>query len=366
VSSAGGTGGTFLLEVNDQPPPDWDELQAADPDCEYSQTRYWCQTVAAEVPAAGGVWLTARRAGRLVAGLSAVTRHVRRPVLGLPVAFDRCDASFEGTSGGPLFAPALDTPQRKELFGLLVDRLGRLRHGVLGSCALVLSPGQERDFRPLMSGRRGWVRHDALTAAVPLAGGIEEVAKTRMVTNKRNERNRAQRRGVEHFITTDRALVAEYYPIYEEAARHWGVAPPPLGLLQALVADPGGGVFFTCVRLEGKVIGGHLNLHHGERVLVWNGVTDPAYARDYFPATMCMWGDLEEACRRGAAWLDMGGSAGVDTLQGFKRFFGAELQMRGLYFHDAPTAALAKRTRGYLGRLRRGGTAGRWHDRVRP
>ena len=359
-----GTGGSFAIEVTDQPPTDWDGLQSGDPACEYSQTRYWCETVAAEVPAAGALWLTARRSGNAVAGLSLVTLQVRRPVLGVPLSYGRWDASYEGTSGGPLFSPELVAAERNHLFGRLVDELARFRKGPLGSCALVLSPDQEKQFGPVMSGRRGWIRHETLTAAVSLAGGIDEVEKHRLVTNKRNERNRAVRRGVEHFITRDKDLVAEYYRIYEQAARHWGVPPPPLGLLQALLDDPGGGVFFTCVRLKGKVIGGHLNLHHGARVLVWNGVTDPAYSREYFPATMCMWGDLEESCRRGAVWLDMGGNAGVNTLAGFKKFFGAELQTRGLYFNDAPLAAMAKRTRQLVRGIRSGRAADRWHDRV--
>jgi CelD/BcsL family acetyltransferase involved in cellulose biosynthesis len=157
-------------------------------------------------------------------------------------------------------------------------------------------------------------------------------------------------------------LVREYYGIYERAARHWGVEPAPLALLEALLNDPEGRVFFICVRFEGKVIGGHLNLHFGDRVLAWNGVTDPALARSHFPSTLCFWGDLAEACRRGAAWLDMGGSGGVDSLLGFKKYFGAELQMRGLYVRDSVAAGLFRRGR-RLWRSRPGaGPPARWHD----
>jgi hypothetical protein len=298
-----------------------------------------------------------------VGGLNTIATHSSRSALGMTMSLPHWDSNFEGTSGGPLIAPELEAVEMDRVFLMLVDGLARLRCGPMGSCSLVLGPRQEKRFGPLMARRRGWTRQDTLTAAIPLQGGLDEVEKNRLVNNKRNERNRGMRRGVEFLCTTDSDLLEQYHRIYEQAARHWGVPPHPLGLLKALLADPRSGTFFTCARLEGKVIGGHFNLHHGDRVLVWNGVTDPAYAREYFPATVCFWGDLVESCRRGAAWLDMGGSAGVDSLSGFKKYFGADLQLRGLYFHDAPLLGLLKRGRGFWHRMKSSAAPNRWHDR---
>lgn len=358
------TSGSYLLEVSAQPPGDWDALQLKDPLSEFSQTLHWAKAVGDHVPGAGVLWLTVRRSGELVAGLNTVVTRSTRSALGLTLSFPHWDSNFEGTSGGPVIDPELAPAQQDLVFAMLVDRLAGLRRGPFGSCSLVLGPDHEKRYGPLMAGRRGWARQDTLTAAVSLEGGLEKVEKTRVVNNKRNERNRGLKRGVEFFSTNDADLVEQYYGIYEQAAVHWGVPPNPLGLLKALLADPRGGAFFTCVRHEGRVIGGHFNIHHGDRVLVWNGVTDPEFAREYFPATVCFWGDLVESCRRGAAWLDLGGSAGVNSLMGFKKYFGAELQVRGLYFNDAPVLRFLKKGREIRKRVLGSSGADRWHDGV--
>ena len=129
-----------------------------------------------------------------------------------------------------------------------------------------------------------------------------------------------------------------------------------------MLRDKDDRAFFVCVRLAGQVIGGHLNLHYGDKVLAWNGVTDPQYARTHFPATLCFWGDMVEACRRQARWLDLGGSGSVGSLAGFKKYFGAELRVRGLYTRDTWGSGLVKKGRDTW-RNRRGGSGPqRWHD----
>ena len=284
--------------------------------------------------------------------------------MGLVPGRRRYESSLEGTTGGPLIAGDLESAEQEHVFGLLVDALSGLELGPLGTCAMVLGPVREERFRPLMRNRTEWVRTDAPTAAVSLDGGIEQVEKSRLVRTKRNERNRGLRRGVEVFSTDDVALLREYYGIYERASRHWGIEPSPLELLESLLMDPSGRVFFICVRFEGKVIGGHLNLHYGDRILAWNGVTDPALSRSHFPGTLCFWGDLVEACLRNAAWLDMGGSGGVGSLVGFKKYFGAELQMRGLYVRDSKAAGILRKGRDLWRRRPGTGSTVRWHDAV--
>jgi len=362
VTGSRDSDGSFSLDISDRVPPDWAELVNRDPAAEYTHSQYWIETVCQHLRGARPIWLSLRRAGKLAGGLNTVARPSGRKVLGLPMGFRRLDSSFEGTSGGPVIAGNLDQRDRDLAFGLLVDALGAQRTGLLGSCAMVLSPAQEERFGPLLHGRPGWVRHDATTAVVSLSGGIEQVEKDRLVMNKRNERNRGLRRGAEVFATNDPAILGEYYGIYEGAARHWGIETVPRELLQALLRDGDQRVFFTCVRLDGRVIGGHLNLHYGDRVLAWNGVTDPRYARTHFPATLCFWGDLVEACRRGAAWLDFGGSGSVGSLEGFKKYFGAELQMRGLYVRDSSFVGLMRKGRGLWRKGRTVSSLQRWHD----
>jgi hypothetical protein len=329
---------------------------------EYTHSQFWIDALCDHLPGVEAVWLSLRLDGNLVGGLNAVGRTSTRKVLGLPLGLRRLESSLDGMSGGPVVARDLDIAEQDQVFGKLVDVLAAQRRGLLGSCAMVLNPVQEERFGRAMSIRPGWARRDASTAVVSLAGGIDQVEKNRLVRTKRKERNRGLRHGAEVFVTDDAALLGEYYGIYDRAARHWGIDPVPPHLLQALLRDGEGRVFFTCVRLEGKVIGGHLNLHYGDKVMAWNGVTDPRYARTHFPSTLCFWGDMVEACRRGASWLDLGGSGGVASLAGYKKYFGAELQMRGLYVRDSFAAGLLRNGR-EIWRSRRGASSpDRWHD----
>lgn len=354
--------GGVLVEHAAVAPPDWDDLVAADGSSDYPHVAHWTSSAAATWPGASALWLTARRGGRLVGGISAVAQQRG----GGPLARRRYDSSLEGTSCGPLAAADLPATEQALLLSALLDAYRALLPGPLGAVTLALGPERERRFGPALQAHGIWQRHASPTAVIDLEGGADAVAAGRLSMSKRNERNRSLRRGAEVVASADPADLAAYYPLYEAAAAHWGVRPTPLPFLQALLADPCGRTFFTRVRLEGRVIGGHLNLHLGDRVFAWNGVTDPAFARSHFPATLCFWGDIVESCRRGARWLDVGASGGSESLEGFKKYFGAELQERGYYVCEGPALRMARAARA-MGRRDRGasGRAGsrtRWHD----
>lgn len=359
-AAAGGAGESLRVERAPAAPPGWDELVAADGSSDYPHTAHWTECAARTLPGAGAVWLTVHRGDRLVAGLSAVTRTAGAG----PARRQRLDSSLEGTSGGPLVAADLPPAEQPALAATLLRAYRGLRPGPLGAVTLALGPGREARFGPLPAGPGGWTRHDSPTAVVELQGGLEVVERERFSLNKRNERNRGLRRGATVVCSRDAADLAAYYPLYLAATALWGVEPVPLAFLQALLADPRDRVFFTCVRVDGRVVGGHLNLHLGDRVFAWNGVTDPACARTHFPATLCFWGDLEEACRRGARWLDIGASGGIASLESFKRAFGAESQLRGYYVDEGAALRAGRVVRAWLGKPRagRGRPGRRWHD----
>ena len=113
-----------------------------------------------------------------------------------------------------------------------------------------------------------------------------------------------------------------------------------------------GGAFLSWVRCEGRVIGGHFNLHAGATVTAWVGATLPEH-NDKFPATLLIWTDIEEACRRGAARLDLGGSGGVAGVARFKELLGAQEETRASWEIAAPAYRLWHRLR----RPRAGGSA---------
>ncbi len=339
-------------------PGDWDDLVRSCPAAEYTQTSHWLRCVARHYPGAQLAVLTVRRDGRLVAGLAAVA------LASGPLR--RLDSGLEGTAGGPLVAGDLDPADQDRLFLAVVDAYAGLRRGPRTALGMALAPLREERFGPVLRGRKPWRRHDSPTAVISLEGGLETVERERLKKNKRNERNRGLRRGVTVFATTDPVWLERYYPLYLRAAGHWGIRPVPEPFIRDLLQGPPGEgpgqAFLTCAVLSDEVIGAHLNLHLGERVFAWSGVTDPRYARTHFPSTVCLWGDLEEACRRGARWLDIGASDVAASLLNFKRFFGAELQQRGYYTSEGILVRLARRARRLLKAGDRGGS--RWHDRA--
>ncbi len=358
--SAAFSGADLELGVSETAPADWPALLAAVPAADFSHTRHWHDCVCEHRQGARQIWWTLRRGERLLGGMGAVLTPAFRQVARV-LPLHRLDSSVEGTSGGPLLHPDLPEAEQDRLFVALTSAFLGQRPSGAATAAIALNPLSEIRFGRLLGRDTGWVRQDSPTAMVSLAGGLEAVERDRMVKNKRNERNRGLRRGVEVFATRDADLLAAYYPLYAQASEHWGVAPTPEGLLQALLADPGDRVFLTCARVDGQVIGGHLCLHLGPRVFAWNGVTDPAFARTHFPATLCCWGDLVEACRRGASWLDFGASGGMESLAGFKKYFGAEMQTRGFYVNDSRRMRALRGAGELVGRTRQGATT-RWHD----
>ena len=323
----------------------------------------------ASLPQLEPVWLTVHALSdhgngeSLVGGLVGVRRRTRVPVLG---HVDHFQSHLDGTSGGPLVAARLSRPDQERIFRILVDGALSLRRGSLCSCGISLNTDHEARFGALLAGDPRFQRRDVPAAVIDLTGGPEAVEMDRLAKNKRNERNRGLRRGARVVVSRDGDLLRRYYPIYEAACATWGTDPVPLLFLENLLAGPEETVFFTCVMVEGQVVGGHLNLQFGDRVMAWNGVTDPAFARSHFPATVAVWGDVEEACRRGARSLDLGASGGVVSLAGFKKFFGAEMEARGFYLNQSGGLRLLRRLAGMAARWRvflgAGPEAGRWHD----
>jgi len=286
----------------------------------------------------------------------------------------RLDSGFDGTSGGPIPLANLAADEQNVVFQALLDKFANLRSSLLGVCTISLNAGHEERFGQLLKAQPGFAYRLITGAAVDISGGSEDVSTRLMSMNKRNERNKSLRRGAEIIVSDDPEYVAKYYPIYESASAYWGIDPVPLAFLQDLLVSGAGQVFFVVVVAEEKVIGGHLNLHLGQRVIAWNGVTDPQYARTYHPATLCMWGDIVESCDRGAHWLDMGASGGVTSLEGFKKYFGAVIENRALYVNESFMFKAMREGRsimqGFLKSVKSalvgGGEAQRWHDKVKP
>ncbi len=351
------------VKRDDAPPLDWDLLLEAGGHADYFHTAHWTVCARDHHPGLDAFWLTARLDDKLVGGLAGVRRS--KPVM-------RWESNLEGTSGGPLIDASLSEIQRTFVFQALMEAYMGLRGTGLGTTCVSLNHPQVELFGPLMRDSSWqWESQEIPAAVIPLAGGLEFIEMNLMKRNKRNERNRGLRRGARVEITNDPNVLADYYSIYEQASHRWNIPATPLSFLQALLADEGlvqpgiSRTFFTCILLEDKVIGGHLNLQFRDRVIAWNGVTDPQFAKTHFPATLAVWGDLVESCRRNASLLDLGGSGGVVSLEGFKKNFGATNEMRGHYVLDSRGMKLLRGGKKLLEGLRSPSADAkpkRWHD----
>lgn len=309
----------LLVTEEPRPPAEWERLVAGAPGATFFHTRLWTETLARCVPGATPLWWTARRGGDCLGGLVAVRRR-RGP-------WSFLESHYAGTAGGPLVAGGLPPAEQDAVAAALLAafaRAGRRPGSLAASVAFAAAAGARWGE---VAARAGLRPRLVPALVLPLAGGLAAVEYGVLPKNRRNERNRALRRGCTHGVSDDPAVCAEYYPIYLAAASRWGERPVPLALLQGLLRDGGGAVFLSWVRREGRLIGAHLCFHHGDEVVAWNGTTDPAH-HDVFPATVLVWTDVVEACARGAARLDLGGSAGVGGVARFKELLGAAPENR--------------------------------------
>ena len=319
-------------------PAGWDDLVRGARAASFFHRGLWTECVARHVPGARPVWLVATAGGRVVGGLAAIERR-RGP-------FRRLESHFEGTAGGPVVAADLSPARQDEAAAALLGAFGRLGRRPLTAAANVVL-GPQEDARWGAAAARAGLRRQAVPAAVvPLDGGLQAVEYGVFPMNRRNERNRALRRGLTAGVTCDDTdLLAQVYDVYLAVARRWVSAPAPLPLLRELLLRGEGAAFLCWVRWEGRVVGGHFNLHAGESVTAWVGATMPEHA-DKFPATLVVWTEIEEACRRGAARLDLGGSGGQAGVARFKKLMGAREEIRGLWQSAAPAYRLWNRLRG--------------------
>ncbi len=338
------------LGSHDTLPEGWTDLVAADAGADAWHCPLWLTTVARHRPGARPLWLTAHEDGRLVGGLAALVTGG---------ALGRIDSGPDGTAGGPLVRDDLPADQAGAVARRLLDGLVGARGGLLRGCGVALNTVHEQRWADLLLADGRFRRTDTPAAVIDLVDGAD-AARARFNKAKRNELSRGLRRGCEPGVTTDPDDIAAWHALHVQAAAHWGVAPVAAAMVRDLVtappADDGTGAFLVCVRAEGRIAGGHLVLHRGRWATAWLGVTDPALARTHFPATVAVWGDLQEAERRGARRLDLGASGGIGSLEGFKRYLGATELPRGWYQAETLPRRLLRRLRPQ----RSGGP--RWHD----
>ena len=329
------------LYRGDRPPTVWGTLPQDDPPRAFSHHDYWIRSIVRHIPGHSGGWLIAETGGRALGGVPLVESR-KGP-------FRRFSAHYMGTPGYPLLPASLDLPVRGRVVAGLCRALRRLSRGGGTLDLNLFMPADHSVFWRRELSRCGARHRDVSHSAIPLDGGIETVEQRHFHRTRRKERNRALRAGCEAGVTSDPQIVDAYYPVYLAATRRWGVDPLPSPFFRSLLEQGGGRAFMSWVRFEGRLIGAHLNLEGDRDVTAWNGATLPEH-NDKHPATLLIWTDLEEACRRGSSCLDLGSHGGLAGVANFKKLFGAEDRFRSRY----TLSSTAGRLLGGLSRRLRG------------
>jgi len=332
------------LAVGPRPPAAWQELLRAAASVSFFHEEAWAAAVADRIPGAEGGWLLIHADGRPVAGL-ALARTRRGPL-------HRWQGHYAGLPSAPLLAADLTPARREAALDALVAGCADLTADsrCLG-LTLHLPPAWDAALaRPLAA--RGFRRQDDPAAVLPLAGGLDHVEMHVLKKNRRNERNRAFKAGVRAEVREDDGHLSAFHAVYRRACAGWGVPAVPEDFCRDLLRQAGGKAFLITAHHADELLGGHFCLRDADQVTAWLGATVPE-RNDLFPATVLVWTDLQEACRRGAARLDLGGHGGQDGVQNFKRLLGADVLVRGRWERAAPAARLL-RAAGSLRRRGRG------------
>lgn len=160
------------------------------------------------------------------------------------------------------------------------------------------------------------------THVLPLERPYPEVFASYSATI-RNQVRRATRQGVVVREVASRADVAGYYEVYQRA-RHQKAgfeARYSLELLQALAELPEIARFLIA-EVDGRIIAGGIFLRDEDTVMHFGAALDRDFS-SYFPACAVLDDAIQWSIGTGARFLNMGGSAGIRTLEQFKESWGA-------------------------------------------
>jgi Acetyltransferase (GNAT) domain len=175
-----------------------------------------------------------------------------------------------------------------------------------------------------------------------LAGGFSEVWSHRFRGTARTAVRKAERSGVEVEVDRSGQALQVFFELYEKSIRRWAamqhepvaltrwrtmrVSPPRM--LAAVAEHFGQGCEIWVARVQGMPIATLVVLRSGSNAKYWRGAMDkelatPVRANEYLHSLA-----IEQACRDGCRWYEMGQTRPSSPLAAFKEKLGAGLQPR--------------------------------------
>lgn len=311
------------LEVVSPAPRDlWRKAIAADPNALLSHTPEWLDTICAV-----GGRIDASRLYVWPSGRQLVLPMVGKRIGGFTVVEDSLP---QGWGFGGLVGPDISAPEVADVFADLAAR-NILRQHICPNCL------QGDAWRKAVPAGTGSVRAASRNAhAVALDGGIDAVWR-RFSDNARRGIRKAEKQGLDIECDTTGRLLGVLDDLLQLSVRRWATQrqePVWLGRLRGRRLNPRGrwrqmaeripgGVAIWVARQRGEPVAAIAVLRgpndHYTRGAMHKELAGPTRAN-----FLLHWLAIEDACRRGARWYQMGQSGFEgDPVARFKENFGA-------------------------------------------
>ena len=295
---------------HDVPPRGWEDLLDHDRHASPAQRAGFVLAVAATCPGYSARFVTVERAGVMIGGA--------------PLVIER-RGGLQWLHALPWLLPG--TPLTGEadyddVARAVADAFREL--SVVGG-EWVLHRPRDPDRDPSVAARLPGETRRLHTAIVDLAAGVD-AASRRLDRHARQELALARRHGL--VVREDPACLEETWALHGRQARSWGGhRPPPLELLRRLLGAPGdrdplARLFVTAD--GGGVLASVLVLVHRHEWFAWWSGTHPE-ARRHHGFGFLLWEVAMRAAASGADRFNLGSSAGIGGVEGFKRSLGAQL-----------------------------------------
>ena len=308
-------------------PAAWALLAQGDDDGTFFHDPTWMHALTATYPGFQARYVVAREDnGRLAGGLPAVAavRAGLTQLLSMPF----------GTYAMPLVAGgASQSPARVRALLGEAWRREATRSGVVRAHLVPFSTTQRDPGAAWLPA--AWRRVER-THIIPLAVGFEEIWFKRYDKENRTASRKAVRLGV--VVGEERGAAAgeTLDRLYRTQSMEWSdhAAYRP-GLLQRLAETGGERVRVWVARHEGEAVFAAMVFYHRDTVTPWvSGST--AGARALCAGNLLHKVIIEDACRRGFAAYNFGGSGGIAGIEAFKVAFGGEAVDYASYLREAP------------------------------
>lgn len=208
--------------------------------------------------------------------------------------------------------------------------------------------------------KANWARYRSITCAMPFYAAAadnppchsthvlsldmpyESLFMTHFAGRTRTSIRRSQRAGVVSTITSDEDLLSQYYAVHVELAAAKGTYGKlhPEDLLRRFIQGTKRCQLAVSL-VDGKVVAGGIFFDDGPTTLYWHGATDRRYA-EMQPVYALLSMMIQRAIADGKTYFNLGGSAGIHSLERFKESWGATRRTAPVISHRNPVLARGK------------------------